>query len=115
MFIWLLLTLLPLCYSQFCATNMAQCSVSLYNWETCNCATVSENNCLLCLKVAGVYENSITYWISANTNGKLYIHIFIIYLYLLQNMLFVMLLLLFAVFRASIYCKVEIVFPLLLF
>ncbi len=51
---------------------MAQCGVSIYTWESCNCASISESNCLICLKTAGVHENSITCWISANTNGIIY-------------------------------------------
>jgi hypothetical protein len=65
----LLLSLLPLCYSQSCATNMAQCGISAYTWSNCQCATVSESDCLICLNDAGISANSITCWISANTNG----------------------------------------------
>ena len=68
---YMLLLTFTLCYSQACATNMAQCGIGLVLWSTCQCATVSETDCLNCLVQNGISSNSITCLVSANTQGMI--------------------------------------------
>jgi hypothetical protein len=67
-----LILCISLCYSQSCATNIAQCGVFFYTCTNCNCVSIFESACLNCLQDNGIDSNSITCWISANTNGIIY-------------------------------------------